>query len=94
MNNNFVILLIIILIVIYLNKLSVKEGFSDCTQIDTLPQKLLCGQRVYSSGCIKDLNESKCKERDGIYQDCNGGFRCIDYLKTLEKSECIDTIRN
>lgn len=75
---------------------SIELFYDSCIQIDNLPEKILCGERVISSDCIKDLSEYKCKERQGNLQICSNGigFRCVDYLKTLEQSKCVDTLTN
>lgn len=91
----FFLITILIFIIIFWKYDNSNELFTkSCVQIDNLPEKILCGEKVNNSGCIKDLSESKCKERQGIYQLCPDGnsFRCVDYLRTLEQYNCIDTL--
>ncbi len=97
--NNFdklytIIFLIVILLIIK-NFWYVENFDSECLQINKLPSKILCGQRISSTICSQEIKDTKCYERAGIYELCNdGNNRCRDYLGTLEKGECVDTIMN
>ncbi len=91
--NNFYTILFLIILLLILNQFWFKEHFEiSCDLIDKMPAKIICGQRIYSSPCSTKITEQKCYERTGNPEVCSEGIRCRDYLATLVKGECIDTI--
>ncbi len=78
-----IILLLVVLVIIYLKKRN--ENFESVPPV-------LCGERIWCTGCDDKITEKKCTDRMGNFSKCGNGNRCQDYLRTLEYGVCKDTI--